>query len=117
MRRRRRDDPHLHVPLATYGAPDRPAPVDEIPVPADVLSQPFKVDITPRDPPSSGAGGAPQEGAHPVLDQLAERVYRDGIGGVAHAGSGGRWGGLGGARLPHDHLWTRLGCSAASSEQ
>src|SRR3954454_21640649 len=84
MRRRWRCDPDLNIRLATGGALDRPALVDEAPVPAEVAREPVEVGVACVRPVSVQARSAEHERAHAVVDQPAERVDCGRISGFAH---------------------------------
>src|SRR3954469_2372828 len=63
---------------------DGPAPVDEAPVPAEVVRQSVEVDVAHIRPPGLQARRTRHERAHAVVDQLAKRVDHSGVGGLRH---------------------------------
>src|SRR3954454_17351731 len=84
MRRRWRCDPDLNIRLATGGALDGPALVDEAPVPAEVAREPVEVDVACVRPVSVQARSAEHERAHAGVDQRAEGVNHSGASGLGH---------------------------------
>lgn len=82
--RRWRCDPDLNIRLATGGALDRPALVDEAPVPAEVAREPGEVDVACVRPPGVQARSAEHERAHAVVDELAEGVDHSRVSGLGH---------------------------------
>src|SRR5215210_8788315 len=79
MRWRGRCDPHLHIPLAAGGAPYGPVAVDEAPIAADPFGKLSQIDVS--RPLARRAG---EERAHAVVDELPERIDRDGVVRLVH---------------------------------
>jgi hypothetical protein len=72
-------DPHLYLSLAAGGAAYGPVAVDEAPIAADPFGNLLQIDVS-----RPLARWAREKRTHPVVDQLAEVVDRDGISGLVH---------------------------------